>query len=426
MPRILALTLFALAAWLPPVDATAICPPGAYGSDDGDFVVVVPLPNVPPPGQRYLFRDGRRGSTVDAGSPAVCANGAMRVRGEDGGIAQWPRLELKETDTGFDSHGARLVGRLIEPSTAKPRPLVVMVHGSERTSATGSPYAYALAAQGLRVFAYDKRGTGGSGGDFTMNFELLADDAAAALAHARELAQGRFDRAGYFGGSQGGWVAPLASKRSDADFVAVAFGLVVSPIEEDREQMIDEARAAGLGDDAMAAIDRLSRATAQLLTSGFREGFEALEAVRRELAGVPWAESIRGEHSGRMLRTSDAELRRVGRALFDRMELIWDYDAIAALATVEVPLLWVLAEDDREAPIDSTREALFALIAAGRPIDLYLFPGTDHGMFEYVDLADGTRRYTRITEGYLRLLADWVKGRADGDYGRGVRLHHAD
>lgn len=424
MYRFLSVALIASIGWLPCPDALATaCPPGAYGPGDGDFVVVVPLPDVPPPGQRYLFRDGRRGSTSDAGSPVGCVDGALRVRGEDGLTAQWPRLVLEETDTTFASHDTRLAGRLIEPDTADARPLVVMVHGSERTSATGSPYAYALAAQGVRVFAYDKRGTGESGGDFTMNFELLADDAAAALEHARGLARGRFDRAGYFGGSQGGWVAPLASTRSSADFVAVGFGLVVSPIEEDREQMIDEARTTGLDDEAMAAIDRLSRATATLLTSHFSEGFEALEAVRRELADAPWAATIQGEHSGRMLRMSDAELRRVGRALFDRVELIWDYDAVAALKRVEVPLLWVLAENDRAAPIERTREALSALTAAGQSIDVYLFPDTDHGMFEYTTLADGTRQYTRITQGYLRLLGNWIKGEPHGEYGRGIRLH---
>ncbi|WP_414715723.1 alpha/beta hydrolase family protein, partial [Stenotrophomonas maltophilia] len=114
--------------------------------------------------------------------------------------------------------------------------MVVLVHGSERTMAVAAIYQRMLVAQGISVFAYQKRGTGDSEGEYTQNFELLADDAAAALAKARELAAGRFGRAGYFGGSQGGWIAPLAATRSQADFVAIGFGLVVSPIEEDREQ----------------------------------------------------------------------------------------------------------------------------------------------------------------------------------------------
>ncbi len=403
--------------------AAAQCPTGAYGGPDGDFVVATSVPSIPAPGQRYLFRDGRRGSTLDADAPVRCAEQGMRVTDADGRPTLWPRIALQETDTSFMSVGSRLAGRLIEPATRAPGlPLVVMVHGSERTSATASPYAYALAAQGIRVFAYDKRGTGESQGEYTQNFELLAEDAAAALAHARELAKGRFARAGYFGGSQGGWVAPLAATRSKADFVAVGFGLVVSPIEEDREQMLSEARAAGLDAQAIGQINRLSRATARLLTSHFSEGFEELDALRRELAGATWAATIEGEHSGAMLRTSDADLRRLGRARFDNLELIWDYDAVAVLERLDAPLLWVLAEADREAPIANTRSALASLADAGKPVDVYLFPDTDHGMFEFRSLPDGSRKMTRITDGYLRLLGDWIKADATARYGRGRRL----
>ena len=68
-----------LAALLAAGPAAAACVPGAYGPGDGDFVVVVPTPAIPPPGQRYLFRDGRRGSTADATSPVMCTDDAVSV-----------------------------------------------------------------------------------------------------------------------------------------------------------------------------------------------------------------------------------------------------------------------------------------------------------------------------------------------------------
>lgn len=431
-PRILRATAVALGlswSWV----ASAMCPVGAYGVGDGDFVVITSPATLAPPAQRYLFGDGRRGSTLDADSPVRCQDAVARVAGQDGRASPWPRIALRESDSTFSSHGTPLAGRLIEPESAtSAAPLVVMVHGSERTPSTRSAYAYALAAQGVRVFAYDKRGTGGSEGEYTQNFELLADDAAAALEHARALAAGRFGRAGYYGGSQGGWVAPLAATRSRADFVAVGFGLVVSPIDEDREQMLVEARAAGLPEEAVADIERLSRATAKVVTSHFTDGFEELATLRGELLGgsgvpgKPWAQTLHGEYSGDMLRTSDADLRRVGRARFDNVELIWDYDAASVLERLDLPLLWVLAEEDREAPIDTSRRVLSRLAAAGEPIDAYLFPGTDHGMFEFVEQPDGSRQYTRITAGYLQLLADWMKGDVGDRYGRSVRLKSVD
>jgi uncharacterized protein len=102
--------------------------------------------------------------------------------------------------------------------------------------------------------------------------------------------------------------------------------------------------------------------------------------------------------------------------------LIWDYDSLAALQRVNVPVLWVLAAEDREAPIETTRAALLKLKKAGKPIDVYLFPATDHGMMEFVTNADGSRTVTRITDGYLQLLGDWIKGRVAGPYGRAQKL----
>jgi uncharacterized protein len=398
------------------------CPAGAFGSRDGEVLVLALVDSIPAPGLRYLFRDGRRGSTLDAESPVRCRGDSVEVRLAGARWDPWPRIALTLSDTTFESAGTTLAGRLIEPPSKDKLPLVVMVHGSERTPARASAYATLLAAQGVRVFAYDKRGTGASQGEYTQNFELLAEDAVNALAQARALAAGRYGRAGYFGGSQGGWVAPLAATRAPADFVAVGFGLIVSPIEEDREQMIAEARAAGLDAQALAGIDRLSKATAELLTSHFAHGYEALEALRRDPATRTWSGRVTGEHSGAMLRASDAELRRLGRARFDNVELIWDYDAVAVLERLNVPLLWVLAAEDREAPIEKTRDVLRSLAARGKPVDTWEFPRTDHGMFEFTTRPDGTRQVTRITEGYLRLVADWIRGEPAATYGNGTRL----
>lgn len=400
--------------------AAAQCVRGAYRAASGDFVVVWTPAEGMAAAPRYLFRDGRRG-TIDAHAPVACAGQAVTVREADGSQTTWPLLALRETRTAFTSAATTLAGQLIEPAgAAGSRPaLVVMVHGSERRAAIGSIYAYAMAAQGIAAFAYDKRGTGESEGEYTQNFELLADDAAAALAEARRLAAGRIGRAGYYGGSQGGWVAPLAATRSPADFVAVGFGLVASPIDEDRDQMLLEAAAAGLDQAAVASIRQLSKATARLVSSHFTRGFDDLERLRRRLAGAPWVAKINGEYSGDMLRMSDADLRRIGRARFDNLEVIWAHDAAAVLRRLKAPLLWVLAADDREAPIEGSRAALKQLVAAGQPIDLYVFPDTDHGMMEFTTSPDGSRAITRMTDGYLRLLGDWIRRDLHPPYGRG-------
>jgi len=73
---------------------------------------------------------------------------------------------------------------------------------------------------------------------------------------------------------------------------------------------------------------------------------------------------------------------------------------------------------DREAPPEQTLTALQQLRSKGSDLTIYSFPATDHGMVEFTETADGTRNYGRITDGYFQMLADWIKGGANGAYGR--------
>jgi hypothetical protein len=144
--------------------------------------------------------------------------------------------------------------------------------------------------------------------------------------------------------------------------------------------------------------------------------------VKKRYGTQPRLREIQGEFTGAVLGGTEADLRRVGPALLDNLNLIWDYDSIAVLRALNAPVLWVLAEMDRGAPSGITRDRLLALRRAGKPIDVYMFPQTDHGMYEFVQEADGTRRRTRITEGYIRLLGDWIKQDLQPPYGRGERV----
>ena len=401
--------------------AEPVCEPGAYGASDQNLVVMEQKDWIPSPGLGYLILDGRYGSTLSPDSPVSCGSEYVILKTGTSEDVRLEKRDFKRTREEIPVAGAVLVGELLEPigpETAPVRPLVVMVHGSETEPAIGNNRAYLLAAQGITVFTYDKRGTGQSGGFYTQNFELLADDAAAAMAHAQVMAKGHFNRSGYWGQSQGGWVAPLAATRSKVDFVAVGFGLVTSPIDEDREQMLMEAQTLKLDDHDMTEIRQLSKATAAIVASHFTSGFEALEALRRETADEKWPRLISGEYSGDMLRMSDRDLRRVGRAVFDNLEIIWDYNSNATLSQLNIPLLWVIAEKDREAPITATVASLRRFRGQGKAIDIYVFPDTDHGMYEFVEAPNGSRRNTRVTDGYFRLIGNWISGNTDGQYGR--------
>ncbi|QNK00763.1 alpha/beta fold hydrolase [Dyella telluris] len=404
--------------------APVSCAYGVYG-EAGKAPVVISNPTAKgaQAPERYTFIDGRRGDVNAVDAPVRCAQGVVSVRQADGRFLAQPKVALRETPTHFKSHGTELAGVLIEPAQPGGRsPLVVFVHGSEKTPGIGGYYPYMFAAQGLSVFAYDKRGTGASDGDYTQNFELLADDAAAALDEARKLGAGRYSRAGFFGGSQGGWVAPRAAALAHADFVAVGFGLVMTPLEEDQQQAVLEMQEKGYDAASMARVREVTDATGAVMASHFTSGFDQLAAVKRKFANEPWLHTIEGEYTGEMLAENEADLRRTGAPRYDNLNILWNYDAVAAIRALDIPQLWVIAGEDRDAPGAVTRERLTVLKRAGKPIDLYVFPHTDHGMYEFVQDKDGTRHVTRITDGYFRLLADWIRQQDNPPYGTGERL----
>lgn len=192
--------------------------------------------------------------------------------------------------------------------------------------------------------------------------------------------------------------------------MVVGYGLVASPIEEDLDQMILEASQQKLDPKSISQIHRLSKITAKIVTSHFSDGLKELKELRQELKTKPWINTINGEYSGAMLRMNHGDLQRIGRAVFDNLELIWDYDSSQVLEKLQPPLLWIAAENDREAPSERTLQQLSQLKQRYAALQVYIFPNTDHGMYEYTEMPDGSRHPTRVTNGYFQLVVEWIWG----------------
>jgi pimeloyl-ACP methyl ester carboxylesterase len=227
----------------------------------------------------------------------------------------------------------------------------------------------------------------------------------AALTTARKLAGQLAGEVGFVGGSQAGWIEPLAAMKVKTDFVLVGFGLVESPLAEDREEVFDDLRSAGYDEDVIAKAREITDATAKVMSSGFTQGFEELDAVRAKYGSEPWYEKIKGEYSGDLLRYPNWLLRLVG-PWFD-MGTSWTYDPRPALEAYHGPHLWVLAGRDSVAPSEITLRILREVQASHPNLDIVVFPNTDHGIVEFEE-KDGERTPTRFADGYFQLLADWI------------------
>src|SRR5260370_35535053 len=125
-----------------------------------------------------------------------------------------PRMAFDGIETTCKGDDVKLVGRLVLPKSGGKTPIVVLIRGSEDDSARDFyPLQRLLPAEGVGAFVYDKRGTGGSGGKYTQDFSLLANDGGGAMPEARGLAGPRGGRVRYLGTKAGGMGAPLAPTR---------------------------------------------------------------------------------------------------------------------------------------------------------------------------------------------------------------------
>jgi uncharacterized protein len=420
---------------LPRLEAAQLaksCPIGVYRFNDGRTVDVASsddntlrwLTFTGERGQLHPQSDGSWSNTygwtgrADGKKVAFskCETGEVTVDHERG-----RRIDFDVHDIGFQSDGVSLVGRLVMPKGAGKVPIVVLVHGSERDSALNS---YALQrlfpSQGVGAFVYDKRGTGASGSSYTQDFEVLARDAIAAMQTAKQLAGTRLGRIGYQGGSQGGWVVPLAANLAPVDFAIVSFGLAVTILEEDQESVaLDMYFHHHSPEDATKALE-LARAGERLFETGGHDGYDQFNALRERYRSEPWYKDVHGDFLFFILPLDQAQIidAMTKELNFVEARTPFRYEPMPTLEATTTPQLWVLGSDDLEAPSAETANRIKSLIARGKPYTLAVYPAVEHGMTEYEIDANGDRVSTRFAPGYFQMMADFIRdGRIKGHYG---------
>jgi uncharacterized protein len=341
------------------------------------------------------------GKVVDL---SACAKGEIRFAGLIG-----RRTKFDTVQTHFPSDGVQLAGRLVLPTGKGAVPIVVLVHGSEDSSAMRNfSLQRMLPAQGIGVFVYDKRGTGESKGSFTHDLHQLAVDASAALKTAKSLAGPRAGRVGSYGTSQGGWTAPLAATLGHTDFVIVGYGLAVSPVEEDREALVLDMTRHGFGATEITKALEIGIAAQAIVRNRFQSGYDTLRTVTAKYKNEPWFPFVRGNITGFVIQTSEAELRDKGPRLF--AGIMPDYDPMPVLRNLKASQLWILGGDDIDAPYLETYRRLLALKKQGHSISIVVYPHVEHGLYSFEGKGE-ERLSTRQPASLQSLLTGFARGR---------------
>ena len=318
-------------------------------------------------------------------------------------------MGISEEPVHFKNDDVTLDGTLVKPDTTGPHPAVVFIHGSGRqTRDYYRTFADHFAKHGIAGLVYDKRGVGESIGkfpnDMVHSFGDLANDALSGLAFLQSRKDIDTSRTGLWGLSQGGWLGPLATTRSDK----VAFVICVSGCGVDAHTQMNFAipnllRVDGCTegeikealDDRALWYDLLHK----IDTTG--DGWDQLEALANSVHGKKWAQYVIDEtwFDGGDLRSSlTAAVKEEGKAYLS-------HNPSAVLEQVTCPVLAIFGDSDVIIPVkDSVSVFEEALNKAGnKDYTIMMFAGANHRI-----MVDG-----EFADGYLDTMTDWLLERLD-------------
>jgi pimeloyl-ACP methyl ester carboxylesterase len=311
---------------------------------------------------RVQFQRDRNGKV--ASLTWLRGGGAMRT-------ARRVEIEKRE-EVRFSSGDIQLAGTLISPTTNRTHPAIVLVHGSGPGNRESMlPFARFLIRRGIAVLGYDKRGVGGSTGNWnTASFDDLAGDAVAAFEYLKSRRDIDSTQIGLLGVSQAGWVMPLAAVRA----TGIAFLISISgPGVPAAETTIDQARnemmARGMKPETVEQIVGVMKLQYEFARTG--QGWDAYAAAREKLAS-------------RLGRPPDTFPATADHPYWGFIRRLYFYDPAPTLRRLQVPTLALFGELDNNIVAEKNKAAWDSAlsVAGNRDYTSRILPRANHIQLE--------------------------------------------
>ncbi len=266
-----------------------------------------------------------------------------------------PSTKIITEPVTFHDAGATLRGTVYIPDVPKEVPAIVVLHGASEPLASTPLYEhlrYALPQIGVAVLLFDRRGTGASTGNPKVPYSTLAEDGIAGARAVRKLRNIDPKRVGYWGISQGGWLATFSAARDPQAAFAVAVSAPLVTAETQMEfAMSNQLTVLGFG---KADIDDMLQARREL--DGYYNGRNsrtgAVTALSK-ISGKSWFKLMYLPAPQSVPKTSASRSAYVWRTQMD-------VDSVASLSQVKVPTLFLLGDSDPWIPVQRTTELLRA------------------------------------------------------------------
>jgi uncharacterized protein len=316
------------------------------------------------------------------------------------------RVEIeKHEDIQFANGDVRLAGTLIAPITAAKHPAVILVHGSgPATREQILPFARFLIRHGLAVLSYDKRGVGGSTGDWnTASFEDLAGDVVTAFEYLKTRVEIDGSQIGLLGVSQAGWVMPLAGVRAkDMAFLISVSGAAVPGTETTIDHAQREMTASGMKPQVVEQILGIMKLQYHFARTG--QGWDEYASGRDRLAA-------------RIGSPPDTFPATPDHPYWQFIRRLYFYDPAPTIRQLQVPTLALFGELDNNILAEKNKTAWEAALkeARNRDYTLRILPKANHMQLE-AKAGNNAEMVSlqRFVPEYATTVRDWLAKRIRG------------
>jgi pimeloyl-ACP methyl ester carboxylesterase len=256
----------------------------------------------------------------------------------------------------------------------------------------------------MAVLGYDKRGVGGSGGDWNVaSFDDLAGDVVAAFEYLKTRSDIIREQIGLLGVSQAGWIMPLTAVRAkDIAFLISVSGAAVPAAETTIDHARNEMGVSGTPPQIVADVIGLMKVQYELARTG--KGWEEYAAARQQLAA-------------RMGRPPDIFPGTLDHPYWYLIRRLYFYDPAPTLRQLQVPTLALFGELDNNVIAGKNKAAWEAALKAGgnRDYTLRVLPKANHYQLEAkVGNNAEMPSLQRFVPAYFTTVENWLAKRIRG------------
>ncbi|HCO93555.1 MAG TPA: alpha/beta hydrolase [Phycisphaerales bacterium] len=311
--------------------------------------------------------------------------------------------------------GIRIAGTLTKPRSQGSFPAVLLIAGSgphSRNEVIGyhrtlHVLADHLTRQGFAVLRVDKRGVGGSTGDYwKANTEDLASDVLAGVEYLKTRADINKGHIGLIGHSEGGSIAAMvAARTSDVGFIVMMAGPGIPAAEILYYQDGAEVKAEGASDEKVAVTRRWwqqmygvvnQERDNEIATKKIKELFADLSEPDKQLLG--WSEGKLNYEAGRVTKAA--------------YRYFLKFDPTPFLTKAKCPMLAMGGTKDCQVPSAKNLRGVQEILqsAGNYNCEIKELPGLNH-MFQTA-VTGAVSEYGKIEETIaptaLKTITEWM------------------